>query len=328
MTFRALVIEKGEEGQSSSVQNLSLDSLPEGNVTVQISHSTVNYKDSLAVTGSAPVVRNFPMVPGIDFAGNVSESSHPDFAAGDAVILNGWGIGEKHWGGLAGVARVNGDWLIKRPTAISARQSMAIGTAGYTAALCVLALEQNGAKPVDGPVLVTGATGGVGVYAIALLAKAGFEVIASTGKPDEADHLRALGAAQILDRKELSEPGRALGKERWAAAIDAVGGVTLANVCAQTNYGGVVAACGMAQSLDFPASVAPFILRGITLAGVDSVMCPKSKREQAWARLASDLDWTAIDAMIAEIGLSDVPDFAAKQLQSSVAGRVVVDVAR
>lgn len=328
MSFRAILIEKPDDRQTVRLADVDEADLPEGDVTIDVAYSTLNYKDALALTGSAPIVRQYPMVPGVDFAGKVAHSDSPDFKPDDQVILNGWGVGEKHWGGLAQKAQVRGDWLIKMPEGMTPVRAMACGTAGYTAALCVIALEHNGVEPGQGPVLVTGATGGVGLFSIALLNAAGYEIIASTGKPDEADHLKALGADEIIDRNELSDPGRPLGKERWAAAIDAVGGHTLANVCAHTKYGGTVAACGMAQSLEFPASVAPFILRGVNLAGVDSVMRPARDRVAAWARLARDLDWTSIDPMIETIGLQDVEAAARKQIAGQTAGRVVVDVNR
>ncbi|MCB9993210.1 MAG: oxidoreductase [Hyphomicrobiaceae bacterium] len=328
MSFRAVLIEKTDQGQSVRLAELEDSDLPEGDVTIDTAYSTLNYKDALALTGSAPIVRQYPMVPGVDLVGTVARSDNIAFGPGDQVILNGWGVGEKHWGGLAQKARLRSDWLIRLPEGISPIHAMACGTAGYTAALCVMALERNGVRPGDGPVLVTGATGGVGLFSIALLKAAGHEVIASTGKPAEADHLRMLGAAEIIDRHELSAPGRPLGKERWAAAVDAVGGQTLANVCAQTKYQGTVAACGMAESLDFPGSVAPFILRGVTLAGVDSVMRPIADREAAWARLARDLDWSVIDPMIETIGLDEVEAAAKKQIAGQTAGRVVVDVNR
>lgn len=287
--FQAIVIEKGDGGYGARVAELNESDLPEGNVTVRIDYSTINYKDGLAITGRAPVVRKFPMVPGIDFAGTVEESSHPAWKCGDRVVLNGWGVGETHWGGLAGKARVNGDWLVSLPESLTSRQAMAIGTAGYTAMLCIMALEKHGIAPADGEVLVTGASGGVGSIAVALLGKLGYTVVASTGRPAEEAYLKSLGAASIIDRSELNANGKPLQKERWSAAIDSVGGHTLANVCATVRYRGTVAACGMAQGMDFPASVAPFILRGITLFGIDSVMAPTALRQQAWARLADDL---------------------------------------
>ncbi len=279
----------------------------DGDVTVDVSHSTMNYKDGLALTGSSPVVRRWPMIPGIDFVGTVADSSHEGIAAGDAVVLNGWGVGETHLGGFAERARVPGEWLVPLPEAFTPAQSMAIGTAGYTAALCVLALERNGVTPDDGPVLVTGASGGVGSVAVALLAAAGFEVLASTGKADEAGYLKDLGASEVVDRAKLSEPGRPMGKERWGGAVDSVGSHTLANVLAGTRYGGTVAACGLAQGMDLPGSVAPFILRGVTLAGVDSVMAPMAARLDAWARLARDLDPAKLDTITETRPLADAP---------------------
>ena len=326
--FNAILIEKSDAGQTASVTALDASQLPEGDVTIAVDYSTLNFKDGLAITGSSPVVRKFPMVPGIDLAGTVTASSHADWAVGDKVVLNGWGVGETHWGGLAQVARLKGDWLVPLPAAFSARQAMAIGTAGYTASLCVEALIRAGVTPDQGDVLVTGATGGVGSVAVALLKAAGFTVIGSTGKAAEADYLKQLGADSVIDRAELSEPGRALGKERWAAAIDSVGSHTLANVCAQTRYGGAVAACGLAQGADFPATVMPFILRGVRLLGVDSVMAPKPARIAAWARLARDLDPALIEVIGAEIGLGEAVAAAGDLLAGKVRGRVIVDVNR
>ncbi len=325
-TFRALVATKSESGQSVAFRDFDESELMEGDVTVAISHSTVNYKDGLALTGKAPVVRRWPMIPGIDFAGVVESSSHADFKTGDAVVLNGWGTGETHLGAYAQKSRVKGDWLVPLPNGLSAAQAMAIGTAGYTAMLCVLALEKHGAKPADGPVLVTGAAGGVGSVAITLLKKAGWHVIASTGRPEEADYLKSLGAAEIIDRNELSVPGRPLGKERWAAAVDSVGSHTLANVLAMMRYGGAVAACGLAQGMDLPASVAPFILRGVALLGVDSVMCPKPRRIEAWARLARDLDRDSLAAMTTTIALDQVVEAGQSILDGKVRGRIVVEI--
>ena len=326
--FRAILIEKDDHGYRAGVQELDEARLPEGDVRVRVSHSTLNYKDALAITGKGPVVRQFPMVPGIDLAGIVEESSHPDYQPGDAVLLNGWGVGESHWGGLAQQARLNGDWLIPLPQGFSAAEAMAIGTAGYTAMLSVLALERNGVTPERGEVLVTGANGGVGSFAIALLARLGYRVVASTGRPEEADYLRSLGAAEIIERASLSEPGRPLGRERWAGAIDSVGSHTLANVCASTRYGGTVAACGLAQGMDFPATVAPFILRGVTLTGIDSVMRPRADRLEAWQRLARDLDKDLLAKMTREIGLAEAIPTASELLAGRVRGRVVVDVNR
>lgn len=326
--FRAILIEKDEQGYRAGLQQLDEAQLPEGDVLVQVSHSTLNYKDALAITGKGPVVRQFPMVPGIDLAGTVLESAHPDFKAGDAVLLNGWGVGELHWGGLAEKARLKGDWLIPLPAGFTPAQAMAIGTAGYTAMLSVLALEQGGVTPDKGEVLVTGANGGVGSVAIALLAKLGYTVVASTGRPQEADYLKQLGAAEIIDRASLSEPGRPLGRERWAGVVDSVGSHTLANACAATRYGGTVTACGLAQGMDFPATVAPFILRGVTLRGIDSVMRPRAERIEAWQRLERDLDKALLAPMTHEIGLAEAIEVAGQLLSGQVRGRVVVDVSR
>jgi len=326
--MRAILIHKDDDGYRAAVSEVDEAGLPEGDVTVKVDWSTLNYKDSLAITGSSPVVRQFPMVPGIDLAGTVEESSDPEFSVGDAVVLNGWGVGEVHWGGLAQRARVKGDWLVALPEAFTPRQAMGIGTAGYTAMLCVLALERHGVTPDGGEVLVTGAAGGVGSVAVALLAKLGYRVVASTGRAAEADYLRDLGAAEIIDRAELSEKGRPLGKERWAGAVDVVGSHTLANACATTKYGGTVAACGLAQGFDLPATVMPFILRGVTLAGIDSVYCPKPRRLEAWNRLALDLEIDHIERMTTEIALVEALDLAPEQLAGRVRGRVVVDVNR
>lgn len=324
--FRALLIEKDEQGQRVSLKNLQKNQLPDGDVLVRVSHSTLNYKDALAITGKGPVVRQFPMVPGIDLAGIVEESQHPDFKAGDAVLLNGWGVGEAHWGGLSQYARLKGDWLIPQPKGFSPAEAMAIGTAGYTAMLSVLALERHGITPERGDILVTGANGGVGSFAIALLARLGYRVVASTGRPEEAEYLSALGAAEIIERASLSAPGRPLGRERWAGAIDSVGSHTLANVCASTRYGGCVAACGLAQGMDFPATVAPFILRGVTLAGIDSVMRPRADRLAAWQRLARDLDRGLLATTTHTIGLEQAIEAASALLAGHVRGRIVVDV--
>ena len=325
--FPALYITKDDSGLSrAAVQTLSLDDLPEADVLVRISHSTLNYKDALALTGNSPVVRKFPMVPGIDFAGIVERSADPRFKPGDAVLLNGWGAGENHWGGLAGYASVKGDWLIALPDGMTALRAMSIGTAGYTAMLCVMALERHGLAPDAGPVLVTGANGGVGTVAIALLARLGYLVTASTGRPEEADYLKALGASAVMDRRTLGEAGKPLQKESWAAAVDCVGSHTLANVLASTRYGGVVAACGLAQGMDLPASVAPFILRGITLAGIDSVYAPLARRVAAWARLATDLQPELVERNTRVIGLAEALTVAPSLLAGQVRGRVVVDV--
>jgi acrylyl-CoA reductase (NADPH) len=321
--FRALVLEKEPEFRAS-VREVDDGFLPEGDVTVAIEYSTLNYKDGLAITNRSPVVRSWPMVAGIDGSGSVVESSSRAWKAGDAVVLNGFGVGETHKGCLAGKARLKGQWLIRRPAAFDARQAMAIGTAGYTAMLCVLALERHGLRAGDGEVLVTGATGGVGSVAVALLAKLGHRVVAATGKASEADYLRTLGAADVIDRAELSAPGKPLQKERWAGVVDAVGSHTLANACAQVRYGGAVAACGLAQGMDLPASVAPFILRGVALLGVDSVMAPIHLREQAWLRLSRDLDPRLLESMTTEIGLDDAVDAAQKLMAGQVRGRYVV----
>lgn len=326
--FKAVLVEKDEAGYRAGVTEVDDAALPEGDVTVRVDYSTLNYKDGLAITGKGPVVRKFPMVPGIDLAGTVEASSHAGIAVGDAVVLNGWGVGEGHWGGLAQRARLKGDWLVPLPAAFTSRQAMAIGTAGYTAMLCVMALERHGVTPAQGEVLVTGANGGVGSVAVALLTKLGYIVVASTGRPQEADYLKTLGAAEIIDRAQLSAPGKPLAKERWAGAVDTVGSHTLANVCASTKYRGAVAACGLAQGMDFPSSVAPFILRGVTLAGVDSVMAPRAERLEAWRRLAQDLDVAKLELMTHEIGLGEAVATAAALLEGRVRGRVVVDVNR
>ena len=326
-TFRAIRVSKTDAGQQTEIVNLTEADLMEGDVTVAVEYSTVNYKDGLALTGKAPIVRVWPLTPGIDFAGVVETSENPGFRPGDKVVLNGWGVGESHHGGYAGKARVKGDWLVKLPDAISTAEAMAIGTAGYTAMLSVMALEHEGVTPDKGDILVTGAAGGVGSVAIALLARLGYRVVASSGrKTTEGDYLTGLGAADIIDRAEFAPPGRPLGRERWAGAVDAVGSHTLANVLSQTRYGGAVAACGLAQGMDLPGSVAPFILRGITLCGIDSVMAPGPKREQAWKRLAADLDLTKLAAMRVEAKLADVPALGADIVEGKVRGRVVVDV--
>ncbi|MGI8839616.1 MAG: MDR family oxidoreductase [Caulobacteraceae bacterium] len=325
--LRAIRLFKSADGQETRFVDLTEDDLMAGDVTVRVEYSTVNYKDGLALTGKAPVVRVWPLTPGIDFAGVVEASSHAGFAPGERVVLNGWGVGETHHGGFAQKARVSGDWLIKTPAALSNVQAMAIGTAGYTAMLAILTLERLGVAPAAGEVLVTGAAGGVGSVAIALLSRLGYRVIASTGRKDsQGAYLAALGAAEIVDRAQLAEPGRTLGRERWAGAIDAVGSHTLANVLSQTRYGGAVAACGLAQGMDLPASVAPFILRGVTLAGIESVMRPKADRVEAWARLARDLDLAKLEAMTLTVGLEEVPALGAAIVEGQVRGRVVVDV--
>lgn len=321
--YRALVLDR-EPAFRAEVRELDDAELPEGDVTLGVEASTLNYKDALAITNSGPVVRSWPMVAGIDGAGTVEQSDHPDFSPGDRVVLNGWGVGEKHPGCLAERARLRGDWLVRLPDAFTPRQAMAIGTAGYTAMLCVLALEDHGVRPGDGDVLVTGATGGVGSVAVALLAGLGHRVTAATGKASEGDYLTALGAAAVIDRAELSEPGKPLQKERWSAVVDAVGSHTLANACAQTRYGGAVAACGLAQGSDFPATVMPFILRGVALLGVDSVNAPKDRRERAWSRLASDLDVSLLDRMTTEVALDGAVEAAGRLMAGQVRGRIVV----
>lgn len=324
--FKGILIEKDEAGYCAALTKLDETGLPEGDVTVRVSHSTLNYKDALAITGKGPVVRKFPMVPGIDLAGTVEESTHPDYKQGEAVILNGWGVGETYWGGLAQKARVNGNWLVPLPGKFTTQQAMAIGTAGYTAMLCVLALERHGVTPADGEILVTGAAGGVGSVATAILTRLGFKVVAVSGRPAEADYLKSLGAVEVLDRAMFATPGKPLGKERWAGAVDVVGSHTLANICATTRYGGVVTACGLAGGMDFPATVAPFILRGVTLAGIDSVMCPRRERLEAWQRLGIDLDISKLDVLSNEVGLSEVIPLATQLLNGEVRGRMVVDV--
>lgn len=324
--FSAVVIDKTDEGQKVELRQLDESQLPEGDVSLDVAFSTLNFKDGLAITGSSPVVRSFPMVPGIDLVGTVTASSHPDWKVGDAAVLNGWGVGEVHWGGLAQKARLKGDWLVPLPPAFTPAQAMAIGTAGYTAALCVDALVDHGVRPDGGEILVTGATGGVGSVAIALLAKLGFTVAALTGKPDEADYLKDLGAALIIDRAEMAERGKPLQKERWSGVVDAAGSHTLANACAQTKYGGAVAACGLAQGADFQTTVMPFILRGVSLLGIDSVMAPKARRLQAWDRLAHDLDPAAIETFARTISLSDAIEAAGRFMSGTVTGRYVVDV--
>ncbi|MGB7099475.1 MAG: MDR family oxidoreductase [Xanthobacteraceae bacterium] len=324
--FKAIVIDKTEGGQTVRLTDFDEKDLMDGDVTVAVEWSTLNYKDGLALTGKSPVVRRFPMIAGIDFAGTVETSSHPAWKAGDRVILNGWGLGETHLGAFAQKARVKGDWLVRLPEKISARDAMAIGTAGYTAMLAVIELERAGVVPARGPVIVTGAAGGVGSVAIAILAKLGYTVIASTGRSTEADYLNGLGAAEIIERKELTGAPRMLGRERWAGGVDAVGSTTLANVLSMTRYGGAVAACGLAGGMDLPTSVAPFILRGVSLIGIDSVMCPLPMRQEAWRRLETDLDPGKIAAMTSEVGLGDVIDAGARILAGEVRGRIVVKI--
>ena len=324
--FKGILIEKDDAGYRATLKEIDEAQLPEGDVTVRVSHSTLNYKDGLAITGKGPVVRRFPMIPGIDLVGTVEETGHPDYRIGDSVVLNGWGVGEVHWGGLAQKARLKGDWLVPLPQQFTPRQAMAIGTAGYTAMLCVLALERHGVTPDKGEILVTGAAGGVGSVAVAVLSKLGYTVVGVSGRPAESDYIKSLGATEVLERAAYSSPGKPMARERWAGAVDVVGSHTLANVCASTNYRGVVTACGLAGGMDFPATVAPFILRGVTLAGIDSVMCPRPDRLAAWQRLGTDLDISKLDLITNEIGLADVIPMAGKLMDGKVRGRVVVDV--
>ena len=325
-TFRAMVIDKADAGQSVGLRSFDEGDLMDGDVTVRVTHSTLNYKDGLALTGKAPVVRRFPMIPGVDLVGNVEASSNPEFKPGDAVILNGWGLGETHLGAYAERARVRGEWLIPLPQGLEPRQAMAIGTAGYTAMLSLMALERHGLRPDRGPAVVTGAVGGVGSVAVALLAGAGWRVVASTGRPEEADYLKGLGAAEILDRSELSGPVRPLAKERWAAGVDTVGSTILANVLSMTGYGGAVAACGLAAGMDLPTTVAPFILRGVSLLGVDSVAAPKALRLEAWDRLARELDHDKLAAMTSTIPLDRVMEAGREIVAGRIKGRVVVEI--
>lgn len=326
-TFKAIMVSRDEDKkQSVTIENITVDDLMDGDVVVRVEATTVNYKDGLAITGKSPVVRRWPMIPGVDFCGTVLSSSHAKWKAGNKVILNGWGVGETHYGAYAQQARVNGDWLIALPDGMTPTDAMAIGTAGYTAMLSILALEKAGITPDSGPILVTGANGGVGSVSVSLLAKLGYHVIASTGRTSEEAFLKGLGATEILDRAELSGPGRPLGKERWAGAIDSVGSTTLANVLAQTQYNGAVAACGLAQGMDLPASVAPFILRGVSLHGIDSVMAPIALREKAWARLSTELDAGKLASIATKIGFDDIIETAHGILDGKVRGRVVVDM--
>src|SRR5271169_455572 len=325
-SFKAIVVDKTDAGQAVQLTDFDEKNLMDGDVTVHVEYSTVNYKDGLAVTGKAPVVRRFPMIAGVDFAGTVEASSHPAWKVGDKVILNGWGLGETHLGAYAEMARVKGDWLVRLPPTMSARDAMAIGTAGYAAMLSVMALERAGLEPKRGPMVVTGAAGGVGSVAIALLTKLGYTVSTATGRPEEAAYLKGLGATEIIERKELAGPARPLAKERWAGGIDAVGSTTLANVLSMTRYGGAVAACGLAGGMDLPTSVAPFILRGVSLIGIDSVMCPLPLRQEAWRRLETDLDRGKIESMTSEIALGDVIEAGPRILAGEVRGRIVVKV--
>ena len=330
MTIKAIVLTRTGDQFAAQVTELTDEELragtPDADVTVAVDYSTVNYKDALALANKAPVVRKWPMIAGIDGAGSVLESADPRFAPGDRVVLNGWGVGEAHWGGLAQRARFRGDWLVKLPDGLSTRQAMAIGTAGYTAMLCCLALREQGVEPGSGEILVTGASGGVGSIAVSILAGWGYRVVASTGRSAEAPYLSALGASAVIDRAELASPGKPLQKERWSGVVDAVGSHTLANACAQTRYGGTVTACGLAQGMDFPATVAPFILRGVRLIGIDSVMCPQPRRQQAWQKLAADLDRGKLDAATSEVGLAQAIEVAPALLAGRVRGRVVVNV--
>ncbi|MCK1545264.1 oxidoreductase [Bradyrhizobium sp. 147] len=325
-TFKAIRIDKADKGTTAQLTQFDEAELMDGDVTVRVEWSTLNYKDGLALTGKAPVVRRFPMIAGIDFAGTVEASSHPQWKAGDKVVCTGWGMGETHLGAYAEKARVKGDWLVALPQGLSARDAMAIGTAGFTAMLAVMALEKHGLSPKSGPVVVTGAAGGVGSVATAVLSKLGYHVIASTGRAAEADYLKHLGAAEVIDRNELSAPAKPLAKERWAGGVDSVGSTTLANLLSMTKYGGAIAACGLAAGMDLPSSVAPFILRGVCLLGIDSVMCPIEPRKAAWQRLASDLDRTKLSEITQEIPLAEVPDWGAKILAGAVRGRIVVKI--
>lgn len=326
--FQGLLIEKNDDKQSIALKQFEDSDLPEGDVVVQVEYSTINYKDALAVTGSSPIAKIYPLVPGIDFAGTVLSSETSEYSAGQKVVLNGWGVGEKHWGGLAERAKVKSDWLVHLPDGFDTKQAMAIGTAGYTAMLCVMALEEQGVKPSDGEIIVSGASGGVGSVAVSVLAKLGYTVVALTGKAHEHDYLKELGATEVLDRSLFSEPGRPLNRERFAGAVDCVGSTTLANICASMKYGGVVTACGLAGGFDFPSTVMPFILRGVTLVGIESVMCPKPKRLEAWRRLAEDLNVEHLTKMSSEIGLSEVIPTSASLLKGVIKGRLIVDVAR
>jgi acrylyl-CoA reductase (NADPH) len=326
--FQGLVIEKSGDKQVVALKEIAEGDLPDGDVLVEIDYSTINYKDALAITGAMPIAKIYPLVPGIDFAGTVVSSLNPDFSEGQKVVLNGWGVGEKHWGGYAAKAQVKSDWLVHLPDGFDTKQAMAIGTAGYTAMLCVMGLENQGVRPEDGEVIVSGASGGVGSVAVSLLAKLGYNVVALTGKAQEHDYLKELGASEVLDRSVFSESGRPLNKERFAGAVDCVGSTTLANICASMKYGGVVTACGLAAGFDFPGTVMPFILRGVILVGIDSVYCPKEKRVEAWRRLSEDLDGEHLAKMSKEIGLTEVVETADAMLKGAVKGRLIVDVRR
>lgn len=326
--FQGLLIEKSGDKQVVGLKEIAEGDLPDGDVLVEIDYSTINYKDALAITGVMPIAKIYPLVPGIDFAGTVVSSKTPDFSEGQKVVLNGWGVGEKHWGGYAAKAQVKSDWLVHLPDGFDTKQAMAIGTAGYTAMLCVMGLENQGVRPGDGEVIVSGASGGVGSVAVSLLAKLGYNVVALTGKAQEHDYLKELGASEVLDRSVFSESGPPLNKERFAGAVDCVGSTTLANICASMKYGGVVTACGLAAGFDFPGTVMPFILRGVILVGIDSVYCPKEKRVEAWRRLSQDLDGEHLAKMSKEIGLTEIVETADAMLKGAVKGRLIVDVRR
>ena len=326
--FKAILINKDEQGYRAQLSDVDESALPEGDVRIKVHYSTLNYKDGLAITGKGPIVRQFPMIPGIDLTGEVVESKTPEFKVGDLVLLNGWGVGESHWGGLAQLASVKSEWLIPLPNTFTPKQSLAIGTAGYTAMLCIMALQKHGLKPADGEILVTGAAGGVGSFAISLLHQLGYTVVASSGRPEESDYLKSLGASEVIDRASLSQPGKPLAKERWAGVVDSVGSHTLANACAATKANGAVAACGLAQGMDFPATVAPFILRGVTLYGINSVTQPKQKRIEAWAQLASLCKPDQLMTIAKEISLADSIQYAEDLMNGKVRGRVIVDVNR
>jgi len=326
--FKAILINKDEQGYRAQLSDVDESALPEGDVRIKVHFSTLNYKDGLAITGKGPIVRQFPMIPGIDLTGEVIESKSPEFKVGDLVVLNGWGVGESHWGGLAQLASVKSEWLIPLPNTFTPKQSLAIGTAGYTAMLCIMALQKHGLKPADGEILVTGAAGGVGSFAISLLRQLGYTVVASSGRPEESDYLKSLGASEVIDRASLSQPGKPLAKERWAGVVDSVGSHTLANACAATKANGAVAACGLAQGMDFPATVAPFILRGVTLYGINSVTQPKQKRIEAWSQLASLCKPDQLMTIAKEISLADSIQYAEDLMNGKVRGRVIVDVNR
>lgn len=326
--FKGILIEKDDTGYRAELKALDDSVLYDGDVTIRVAYSTLNYKDGLAITGKGPVVRRFPMIPGIDLVGTVEQSDSPDYQVGDTVVHTGWGVGEVHPGGLAEKARLKSDWLVPLPAAFTPRQAMAIGTAGFTAMLCVMALERHGVTPGDGEVLVTGAAGGVGGVAVSLLARLGYTVVGVSGRPEERDYIMGLGAFEVLDRADFASPAKPIAKERWAGAVDVVGSHTLANVCSMMKYRGVVAACGLAGGIDFPATVAPFILRGVTLAGIDSVMSPRAERLEAWQRLARDLDISKLEMLSREIGLSEAIPVAAELLAGRVRGRVLVDISR